>query len=269
MNFETLAVSEADGVARIELSRPDKANAFNGAMWKEIKAAFEWLSASELRVGVLSGQGKHFTAGVDLEFLVATSSEVRSLPQGRRQERLRDWILDLQSTISAAESCRKPVLAAVHGACIGAGIDLVTACDMRYATQDARFSVKEIDVAIVADVGTLQRLPRLVGDGLARELAYTGREFDGHEARAMGLVNQVFPDKDSLMKHVMALATSIARKSPLTVRGIKDTLNYSRDHSVAAGLEYVALRNAGALLSSDLDEAIAARSQKRDAVFRD
>jgi enoyl-CoA hydratase len=269
MNFETLAVSEADGVARIELSRPDKANAFNGAMWKEIKAAFEWLSASELRVGVLSGQGKHFTAGVDLEFLVATSSEVRSLPEGRRQERLRDWILDLQSTISAAEFCRKPVLAAVHGACIGAGIDLVTACDMRYATHDARFSVKEIDVAIVADVGTLQRLPRLVGDGLARELAYTGREFDGHEARAMGLVNQVFPDKDSLMKHVMALATSIARKSPLTVRGIKDTLNYSRDHSVAAGLEYVALRNAGALLSSDLDEAIAARSQKRDAVFRD
>lgn len=269
MRFETLAVSDADGVAWIELNRPDKANAFNAAMWKELREAFDWLSTSSLRIGILSGRGKHFTAGVDLDFLSATQSEVRSLPEGRRQERLREWLVDLQGTVSAAESCRKPVLAAIHGACIGAGLDLVTACDMRYATRDARFSVKEIDVAIVADVGTLQRLPRIVGDGVARELAYTGREFDGEEAHAIGLVNQVFPDKDSLMKHAMALAAAIAKKSPLTVRGIKDTLNYSRDHCVAEGLAYVALRNAGALFSSDLDEALAARREKRDPEFDD
>jgi enoyl-CoA hydratase len=256
-------------VAQIELNRPEKANAFNGAMWKELRAAFEWLSASTLRVGVLTGQGKHFCAGVDLEFLLAAKSEVASLPDGRRQERVRAFLVELQDTINAVEKCEKPILAAVHGACVGAGVDLATACDMRYATYDARFSVKEVDMAIVADVGTLQRLPRLIGDGLARELAYTGRDFDGKEAHALGLVNGVFPDRESLLKHVIGVAGSIAKKSPLTVRGIKATLNYSRDHSVAEGLEYVALRNSGALFSNDLDEAIAARNQKRDARFPD
>ena len=207
MNFETLVISEADGVAHIQLNRPEKANAMNGVMWKEIRAAFDWLSTSRARVGVLSAQGKHFTAGIDIELLMAVRSEITALPEGVRQERLRELIGDLQDAISAAESCRKPVIAAIHGACVGAGVDLVTACDMRYSTQDARFSVKEVDLAIVADVGTLQRLPRLIGEGLARELAYTGREFDGKEAHAMRLVNQVFPDQDSLMKSVMELAT--------------------------------------------------------------
>ncbi len=269
MNFETLIVTEADGVARIELNRPEKANALSGVMWKEMRAAFDWVSASRARVGVLSARGKHFTAGIDFDLLVAMKSETAALPEGMRQERLRELIGELQSAINAAESCRKPMLAAIHGACVGAGIDLVTACDMRYATQDARFSVKEVDLAIVADVGTLQRLPRLIGDGLARELAYTGREFDGREAHAMRLVNQVFPDVDSLMKFVLDLAASIARKSPVTIRGIKDTLNYSRDHSVAEGLAYVAAKNAATLFSVDLAEAISASKEKRAARFED
>lgn len=268
MKFETLTITEIDGVALIELSRPDKANALSGSMLEELKAAFEWLSTSDLRAGILSAQGKHFTAGIDLGLLASIKSEVQSLPEGHRQERLRDWLLDAQRAISASESCRKPVLAAVHGACVGAGVDLVTACDMRYATHDARFSVKEIDLAAVADLGTLQRLPRLVGEGMARELAYTGRDFDGQEAQLMGLVNQAFPDKESMMKHVMALASTIAKKSPLTLRGIKDTLNFSRDHSIAEGLEYIALRNSGTLFSSDLDEAAAAKAQKRGPVFK-
>lgn len=146
---------------------------------------------------------------------------------------------------------------------------MVTACDMRYATQDARFSVKEVDLAIVADVGTLQRLPRLIGEGLARELAYTGREFDGSEALTMRLVNQTFSDKDSLIKAVMAMAGNISRKSPQTIRGIKDTLNYSRDHTVAEGLAYVAAKNAQILFSADLAEAIAANMQKRAPTFED
>jgi len=269
MNLETLAVHESDGVAHIELNRPDKANAINGAMWKDLRSAFDWLSGSRARVGVLSARGRHFTAGIDLDLLVAMKSEITSLPEGRRQERLKEAIGELQEVITAAESCTKPILAAIHGACIGGGVDLVTACDMRYATADARFSVKEIDLAIVADLGTLQRLPRLIGEGLARELAFTGREFDGNEAHGMKLVNRVFPDQDRLMASVLQTAADIAGKSPLTIRGIKDTLNYSRDHSVAEGLDYVASKNAAILFSSDLTEAISAAKERRKGKFED
>lgn len=269
MNFETLALTETNGVAHIELNRPDKANAMNGVMWKELRLAFHWLSTSRARVGVLSARGKHFTAGIDLDLLAAMQSEFASLPEGRRQERLREVIVELQEAISAAESCTKPIIAAIHGACMGGGIDLITACDMRYATRDARFSVKEIDLAIVADLGTLQRLPRLVGEGLARELAFTGREFDGVEAHGMKLVNQVFEDREHLMTTVLKIAAEIASKSPLTIRGIKDTLNYSRDHSVAEGLSYVAAKNAAILMSADLAEAMSAAKHKRKVRYED
>lgn len=270
MNFETVTIIDTGPVARIELGRPDKANALNAKMWKELKDAFDWLSlTSHVRVGVISAQGNHFTAGIDLEFLMAIKSELAHLPEGRRQERLREFIVGLQETVNAIEVCRKPVLAAIHGACIGAGIDLVTACDMRYATQDARFSVKEVDFAIVADVGTLQRLPRIIGEGRTRELAYTGREFDAQEAQLMGLVNQVFAERNSLLAGIMDLAASIARKSPLAIRGIKESLNYSRDHTVAEGLNFVATRNAATLFSSDFEEVVAAKMQKRTAKFED
>ncbi|MFT5172208.1 MAG: enoyl-CoA hydratase [Gammaproteobacteria bacterium] len=269
MNFETLVITQTDGIAHIELNRPEKANALNATMWKELRSAFDWLSTSHARVAVLSGRGKHFTAGIDLSLLKAMQTELSELAEGRRQERLKEFIVELQQAISAAERCTKPILAAVHGACIGGGIDLITACDMRYAAEDARFSVKEVDLAIVADVGTLQRLPRLIGDGLARELAFTGREFDANEAHAMKLVNQVCVDKASLVDYTLTLAGDIARKSPLTIRGIKDTLNYSRDHSVADGLAYVACKNAATLFSSDLSEALSAAQQQRVAKFED
>ena len=269
MDFETLTVTETNGVAHIELNRPEKANALNRAMWKDLRSAFDGLSAGRARVGVLSARGRHFTAGIDLDLVAESKSEMAGLSEGRRQESLREIIVELQEAVSAAESCRKPILAAVHGACIGGGVDLITACDMRYATRDARFSVKEVDLAMVADLGTLQRLPRLIGDGLARELAYTGREFDGDEACAMKLVNRAFSDKDSLLEFVLNTAAGIAAKSPLTIRGIKDTLNYSRDHSVAEGLAYVAAKNAAVLFSSDLAEAMSAAIQKRKAEFED
>lgn len=269
MNFETLAITEKDGVALIELNRPDKANAMNAAMWKDMRAAFEWLSESSVRVGVLSARGKHFTAGIDLDLLTAMKAEITALPDGQRQERLRQLITELQEAVSAAETCKKPIIAVIHGACIGGGIDLITACDMRYATADAKFSVKEVDLAIVADVGTLQRLPRLIGDGLARELAYTGRVFDGNEAHAMKLVNQVFTDQESLLTFVLDLAANIARKSPLTIRGIKDTLNYSRDHTISEGLAYVSAKNAAILFSDDLSEAMTAAQERRAAIFDD
>lgn len=269
MNFDTLIISEDNGIVHIELNRADKANALNSIMWKELKSAFDWLCTSEARVAVLSGRGKHFSAGIDLDLLSTMKSQLTGLSEGRRQERLKEIITEYQQVVSAAESCKKPVLAAIHGACLGAGIDLVTACDIRYATAGAKFSVKEIDLSIVADVGTLQRLPKLVGDGMARELAYTGSDFDGNEAHDMKLVNRVFQDKDSMMDYVFNVAAEIAAKSPLAIRGTKDTLNYSRDHSVAEGLSYVAAKNAAILFSSDFEEAMSAMKQGRKAEFED
>ena len=161
------------------------------------------------------------------------------------------------------------MLAAVNGACIGGGIDLVTACDMRYCSSNAYFSVKEIDVGMTADVGTLQRLPRLIGEGMARELAYTGRRVDGIEAQKIHLVNRCFESPEALQTGVMEIARSIAAKSPLSIRGSKEMISYARDHSLADGLNYVATWNAAMLLSKDLFEAGAANVQKREPVFKD
>lgn len=269
MNFKTLVIIEAYGVAHIEMNRPDKANALNGTMWKELKIAFDWLNESHLRVGVLSARGKNFTAGIDFDLLAEAHAKLSILPEGKKQEQLKKTIAELQGVVNAVENCQKPILAAIHGACIGAGVALICACDLRYSTLDARFSVKEVDMAIVADLGTLQRLPKLVGDGFARELAYTGREFDGNEAHEMKLVNRIFMDKNNLMTFVLDLAADIASKSPMTIRGIKDTLNYSRDHTVAEGLGQVAARNASTLFSSDFAEAMVAAKQKRAAIFDD
>ena len=196
-------------------------------------------------------------------------AEVKGLYPGQREEQLRRIILGLQAAFTAVETCRKPVLAAIQGLCIGGGLDLIAACDLRYASADAAFSLKEVDLAIVADVGSLQRLPHLIGEGQVRELAFTARQFDAAEAQAMGLVNRVYPDSDALQDGVQAIAASIAAKSPLTVRGIKQALNYGRDHRGADGLEQVATWNAAMLLSADTQEAITAAMQKRPAQFAD
>lgn len=268
--FKALTVSSDNRIATILLNRPDKANAINATMWKELKDVFNWVNETpEVRVAVLSGQGKHFSAGIDFEFLSAIHSEISTLSEGRRQERLRKSIIDLQDSVTSIEHCRKPVIAAINGACIGGGIDLITACDIRYAMADARFSIREVDLAIVADTGTLQRLPRIIGDGLFRELAYTGLDFDGVKAHSIGLVNKIFPDQTSLLVGVGELATQIAAKSPLAIHGIKETLLYSRDHTVAEGLNYVATWNAAIGLSKDVQEAVMAYLENRSADFED
>ena len=270
MNFETLSVALANGVATVELNRPDKANAMNDAMWQEIRSAFRWVDETpEARVAVLGGRGKVFTSGIDLAMLAGLKHQTPGACDGRTREKLRRQILDLQDTLSAIERCRKPVIAAIHGACIGGGIDLITCCDMRYAAAEAHFSIKEIDVGLTADVGTLQRLPKLVPDGIARELAYTGRRFDAAEAKEIGLVNRVYDSAESLRAGVAEIAATIAGKSPLAIRGIKEMVVYSRDHSVADGLNYVATWNAAMLMSDDLTEAVTATIEKRPAKFRD
>ncbi len=270
MGFERLDVRLAGAVATITLNRPDKANAIDLPMWQEIRAAMHWLDETPAaRVGIVCGAGKQFTAGIDLALVGAIRSEIADACDGRAREKLRRLILDLQDTLTAIERCRKPVIAAIHGACIGGGVDLVTACDLRYCSADALFSVKEIDVGLTADVGTLQRLPRLIGEGMARELAYTGRNVDGREALAIRLVNRCYGTPDEMMTEVRKLATTIGAKSPLAMRGTKQMITYARDHSVADALDHVATWNAAMLLSADLVEAVQAAREKRAPKFRD
>ncbi|EXI79130.1 MAG: putative enoyl-CoA hydratase echA8 [Candidatus Accumulibacter appositus] len=266
----TMAIELNEGLAEITLNRPERSNAINQAMWQELRMAFCWADESdEVRVVMLSGAGRNFCAGIDLAMLAGIAETVAHRDPARGREALRRVILDLQDCLSSVERCRKPVLAAIHGACIGGAIDLVTCCDMRYAAADVQFAVREIDVGMAADVGTLQRLPRLVPDGIAREMAYTGRKVDGFEAKLIGLINQLFETPEMLLDGVRQIARTIAAKSPLAIRGSKEMLNYGRDHSVADGLNYVATWNASMLTSTDLQEAMTAMRDKRPPSFGD
>jgi enoyl-CoA hydratase/carnithine racemase len=270
MNFERLKVELTGAIATIELSRPNRANALDLEMWHEIRTAMRWLDATpEARVGILRGAGAQFTTGIDLSLLLGLHEKVADPCDARMRERLRHLILDLQEALTAIERCRKPVLAAIHGACLGGGVDIAVACDLRYCSADAVFSVMEVDVGMTADVGTLQRLPGLVGEGMARELAYTGRRLGGREAREIGLVNRCYDTPAELAAGVQEIAATIASKSPLAVRGCKEMITYARDHSVADGLNYVATWNAAMLMSADLGEAIGAAREKRPPKFRD
>jgi enoyl-CoA hydratase len=266
--FETLEVSIEQQVATVNLNRPDKANAMNGTMWDELQTCFEWLDAQpSVRVVILAGNGKHFCAGLDLG--VFGNLQGASTEPARRAEQLRRTILRMQDNLTAIEQCRVPVLAAIHNTCIGGGVDMTCCADMRYATQDAFFSIREIDIGMTADVGTLQRLPRIIPDGVVRELAYTGRNMGATEAKEVGFVNQVFKDRDTMLREVTAIARTIASKSPLAVRGTKEMVLYSRDHSVADGLNYIATWNAGMLSQADLQAGMQAQMNKSQAGYED
>ncbi|MBC7623083.1 MAG: crotonase/enoyl-CoA hydratase family protein [Aeromicrobium sp.] len=268
--FSTLTTSLDNHVARITLNRPDKANAMSAPMWQEIRIAMRWIDATpEARVAIIDGAGSNFCAGIDLGLMMSLAKQIEDPCDARTRENLRQVILDLQDTLTSIERCRKPVLAAIHGACIGGAIDLVSCCDMRYASKDAMFSIKEVDIGMTADVGTLQRLPKIISPAVVRELAYTARSIDALEAERVGLVNRVYSSIDTLQAGVTEIAASIAAKSPLAIRGTKEMLNYARDHSVADGLNYIASWNAGLLMSADLQEAMMANMDKRTPEFRD
>lgn len=267
--YQSLLIEEHGAIAHIMINRPAKANAMDEAFWTEIIEAFSWVDETEtIRVAIISGAGNHFSAGIDLQMLAQVAG-VTGQDIGRNAEQIRQKIRRLQAAFYAIDECRKPVIAAIHGYCIGGAIDLISACDMRYSTGDAHFSIKEVDMGLAADVGTLQRLPRLIGDGMMRELAYTGRPVYGEEAFRIGLVNQLFADHASLVEGVMAIAGTIAKKSPLAIRGTKEMIRYSRDHSVADGLNYVATWNAAMLQSKDIELALAAHVNKKPAEFAD
>ena len=270
MGSDRIAIGVDDGVAHVELARPDRLNAMDREMFAAIGEAFRALGRDPaVRAILLSGQGRHFTAGLDLEYAsrqFPQSDDLADDPGRAAEARLRhiEW---LQDAFGAVEAARPPVIAAVHGGCIGAGVDLAGACDLRVASADAFFQVAEVDVAITADLGTLQRLGYLIPHGLLRELTYTGRRMGAEEAARHGLLNRVDPDRDAAIAAGLELARTIAAKSPLAVAGAKRSLNHSRGRPVEEGLRDVALWNAATLVSADLGEAMQARLAKREATF--
>jgi len=260
-----------DGVAHLRLIRPEAMNTMTPAFWRELPALVNELSdAGEARVLVLSSTGKHFTAGMDLAVFQGGNLALggRQEEPGRARTRTRQAALLFQESFNALERARMPVLAAIQGGCIGGGVDMISACDVRYATEDAFFCIQEINLGLTADVGTLQRLPKLVPSGVVRELAYTGRRMSAARAKEVGLVNEVYPSHDAMLAGVLATAAEIAEKSPLAIWGSKQMLNYARDHSVEDGLDYVATWQAGMFFGGDMAEAFQAKAEKRKPIFQ-
>jgi enoyl-CoA hydratase len=239
-------------------------------MWEDLYNVFNGIKHDEkVKVVILNGSNNNFSTGMDLE-VFAEMSKLSSLVkcEGRKREGIENLIIFFQDCISAPEiTCPVPVIAAISGYCIGGAVDLIAACDMRYCTNSSNFSIKETDLAMVADIGTLQRLPKLIGDSQTRELAYTSRIFNGTEAEKLGLALKSFNTDEELMSHVHKLAESIALKSPLTIRGIKKTLLYSRDHTVNDSLYQVNLHNTAYLYNADLMEATKAHLTKSKPSF--
>ncbi|KZS03860.1 Delta-Delta-dienoyl-CoA isomerase [Daphnia magna] len=265
--FETLLVSTPrEYVYHVELNRPQQFNTMNSAFWREMVECFQAISEdSDCRVVVLSANGKHFTAGLDLTDMGPLMETVLGNGDVARKFRtLQQFIKSYQLSFTSVEQCNKPVIAAVHGGCIGGGVDLITAADIRFCTQDAFFQIKEVDIGLAADVGTLQRLPKVIGsDSLVRELAYTARKMFADEAAQAGLVSRVLSDKEIMLKVALEIASAIADKSPVAVQGSKHNLNYARDHSIEEGLNYMVIWNAAMLQSEDLRVAAMASMDRK------
>lgn len=268
--WTAFSVDVADHVATVTLTGPGKGNAMGPDFWRECPAVFRALDEDErVRVVVLRGAGKGFSYGLDLLAMageLATAASPTAGPLDRA--RLLDVITRMQDATSALARCRVPVVAAVHGWCIGAGLDLIAAADVRLCSATARFSLREVKVGMVADVGSLQRLPHVIGDSATRELALTGRDVDAARAAALGLVSEVFADDDALFAGAAAVAAEIARNPPLVVQGVKRVMNARIDDEIGRGLRAVAMHNAAFLGTEDLQEAIAAFAEKRPPVFR-
>lgn len=268
MTYKSFTVTLAEHIAHVQLSRPEALNSMNADFWVELPQCMRDIEASgEARVIVISSTGKHFSAGMDLGVFSNPKSVPMGGDPGRMAENLRRVVMQLQATLSSLEEVRLPVLAAIHGGCIGGALDMVCAADCRYATADAYFTIKETELGMTADVGTLQRLPKLIPQGVVRELAFTGRNFSAQEALALGLVNQVFESQEAMLAGVMAIAAQIVKHSPLAVTGCKEMLNYSRDHSVADSLKYMATWQSGMFRPHDMMKTFQAKATKSQAQF--
>jgi enoyl-CoA hydratase/carnithine racemase len=271
MSEQRLAIrlQKSEGVTEVILVGPGKGNAMGPDFWREMPDLFAELDRdAETRAVLLRGDGPNFSYGLDLTAMMTELGP--HLAGGNlavQRTRLLDLIGDMQKACASVAECRKPVIAAVAGWCIGGGLDLISACDIRLCSADARFSLREVKVAMVADIGSLQRLPRIIGDGNTRELALTGKDIDAARALTIGLVNSVYQSQESLLEEARKLAREIAANPAIVVQGIKQVMNYCADKSTADGLRFVAVWNAAFLQSNDLGEAIAAFAERRPPSF--
>ena len=267
MTYTRLRVAKSEGVGNIELSCPEEFNRMPPAFWEEFPAAVAEMDADgEARVLILSSSGKHFSSGMDLKVFTEAPPPVTQ-DRGRLGEAGIRNIARFQGAFNVLQDVRIPVIAAVQGGCIGGAVDMVAACDMRYCTADAFFCIQEINIGLAADVGTLQRLPLLIPDGLMRELAYTGRRMYAEEAKAVGLVNAVFETRESMLDTVRGIAGQIAAKSPLAVTSTKHLLNYGRDHGVRETLAYQQVWMGAVNHGAEMGKYFAAKSEGREPAF--
>jgi len=271
-----ITVERRDSIAIVWLDRPDQRNAFAPQFWTLLPTTMEELGDDPgVRAVVLAAKGSAFTVGLDVKSfgpVIATGSlDPAATPPASpvaQRARTRQLVKAMQHAFSSLAQCPVPVIAAIHGYCIGAGVDLITACDIRYAAADAVFSIRETRLAMVADVGTLQRLPHIIDPGSVAELAYTGRDFDAGEAASLGLVTRLLPDQDATLGAAVETAELIAANSPLAVQGTKAVLRAGEGMTVEDGLDYVALWNAAFLHSNDLGEAMASFVERRPPEFK-
>ena len=273
MSYECFDVSIKEDIAHIVLNRPEKRNNMNAAFWDELPAIIRDIDENaRARVIVISSTGPHFCGGLDVSMFASDAVTDESTDMARRRQKGANFLNTvsiMQNSFSALEACRLPVLAAIQGGCIGGGVDLVTACDMRYATRDAFVTIYETKIGMTADVGTFPRIVKLIPEGLVREMAYTGRRVSAEEARDMGLVNRVYDTHEDMLAGVMEIAREIAANAPLAVHGCKRAITYARDHSTQEGLEWIGMWNASMLQNDEIMEAMTARHESRPAEFVD
>jgi enoyl-CoA hydratase len=270
MSHKSITLVIENNIAHIQLNRPNEFNTMDVDFWQNFpKIIDEINNESTARVIVISSTGTHFCAGMDLA-VFTQSNNSEKIELGRKNEKLRRTVLKLQACFNVLEKVRMPVLMAIQGGCIGGAVDMISAADCRYCTEDAFFSIEEINLGMTADLGTLQRLPSLISIGLVKELAYTGRRMPAVEAKTAGLVNNVYADHQSMMSGVMSIAKEIAARSPLAVLGCKEMINYSRDHSMSDSLNYMAVWQSGMFQpETDMMETFTAKAEKRKPNFDD
>lgn len=268
MAYTCFNLEIADHIAHIRFSRPEKANSMIPEFWRELPEAVTEISeGAKARVIVISSEGKHFTAGMDISVFMQGDLDAGPKKREIEAEGFRHHLKTLQHTFSVLENARQPVLAAIQGGAIGAGVDLATACDCRYASADAFFCVQETAIGMTADVGTFPRLARVIPEGWARQMAYTAERVPAAKAKEIGLVNEVFESPEALLDGVMEIAARIAAHSPLAVTGCKAMINYARDHSTADALDYISVWNAAMLSPEDIKESYIAKTEKRAPSF--
>ena len=264
--YKCFDVDTSNGISHVVLNRPEQMNSMIKEFWTELPELVKSIEVGgETRVIVLSSQGKHFSAGMDLSVFESGDNLKTDTPTDR--EKLKQLVLWLQASFNALERCRVPVIAAIQGACIGGAFDMVAACDLRYATQDATFKIQEINLAMMADLGGLQRLPYLLPDAVVRELAFTGEALTAERALSLGFINEILPTHDDLLKKVMQVAEQIATRAPLAISASKEAINYARDHSIQDALLHCANLQASIFSGADLAECMRARKEKRHTSF--